>query len=151
MANHSKQQVVTPPLTNFPIITMEAKQEVRQELGRTTILDIVNSTINNTGSSNHNQDPMDNQSLNKVGIILGPGPILVVVNLSSSNSLNSSKINRKDVIITREPLIMCNSAKTGPMLSDEPLFFDQSSLDLIFLSRKYSYFFLKLLVQESFT
>lgn len=119
---------------------MEAKyQEVRQELGRTTILDIVNSTINNTGS-NHNQDPMDNQSLNKVGIILGPGPILVVVNLSSSNSLNSSKINRKDVIITREPLIMCNSAKTGPMLSDEPLFFDQSSLDLIFLSRKYSYF-----------
>merc|ERR1712029_161301 len=77
MANHSKQQVVTPPLTNFPIITMEAKyQEVRQELGRTTILDIVNSTINNTGSSNHNQDPMDNQSLNKFGIILGPGPIL---------------------------------------------------------------------------
>merc|ERR1712025_1040880 len=109
---------------------MGAKQEVRQELGRTTILDIVNSTINNTGSSNHNQDPMDNQSLNKVGIILGPGPILVVDNL------NSSKINRKDVIITREPLIMCNSAKTGPMLSDEPLFFDQSSLDLIFLSRK---------------
>lgn len=97
---------------------MEAKyQEVRQELGRTTILDIVNSTINNTGSSNHNQDPMDNQSLNKVGIILGPGPILVVVNLSSSNSLNSSKINRKDVIITREPLIMCNSAKTGQLSS----------------------------------